>query len=213
MTRAHLLSYGCEDGAVLDHFHTLDASLRDMLLEAVLHRLFGGIRLGSLDREAQAVLARRLRDHDDVHLGVAHGVEEHCGGTRHADKPGALDVDDRHVVNRCETLHLSTVGGVGESLLVIAATHGIARAQEILGIRDDGARCVEVEEVSQHDRNVVLHRRERRRRVQHVCSKVAQLPSLVVRQSGQADSLAHLSRIRTVHAVNIRPDGDHAALE
>lgn len=55
--------------------------------------------------------------------------------------------------------------------------------------------CCEVEEVPDADGDVVLHGRQGGARVQHIGTKVAELPGLMVGQAGQAHGLRNLAGI------------------
>lgn len=113
-----------------------------------------------------------------------------------------LDVDERDILNRREALdeplrplHARPAG--------VRHVHELADARALRG---------EVEEVADVDWNGVLHRRERRARVQHVGAEVGELPRLVVREPFEADRLGHLAGVRGVHPVDVRPDCDDAGL-
>lgn len=113
-----------------------------------------------------------------------------CAG--HALHAGALDVDQRHVLNRGKA----------------ADRQGLHGGCLLGEVADAGARGVKVEEVADDDGDAILHRRQRGARVQHIGAKVRQLPGLVVRHGLQAHRLGHLTGVCRVDTVNVCPDAD-----
>ena len=74
-------------------------------------------------------------------------------------------------------------------------------------------RCSQVEEVPDGDGDAVAHGRQGGSGVQHIGSKVRQLPGFVIAEAGEANRLGHLAGVCTVHPVHVSPDGDLAGLK
>ncbi len=107
----HVIAHSSEDAAVVRHSDHLDLVMVQLGEKLALN---GRARESSLDfgdRKADRMLRTGLRDHDDGNTHISQRAKKTIGYARHTHHPGALDVDERHVVDRCKSLdRIATAG-------------------------------------------------------------------------------------------------------
>mmetsp|Transcript_16061 Transcript_16061/g.46004 ORF Transcript_16061/g.46004 Transcript_16061/m.46004 type:complete len:364 (+) Transcript_16061:1175-2266(+) len=193
----HAVPDSRKDAAVVHGLDVLDAPRPNGLGKPPPQGGDGLARVRLLHCKRHTVLRRRLGDHDGVDIRVPHGPKDGGSRARHTDHSRPLYVDERHVRDRRQSLHAKLAAQ--RVCVVIPA--------------DDRARRGPVEEVPAAHRDVELHGRDGRLRVQHLRTKIRQLPRLVICELLEAHGVFDHPRVGRVDAVHVRPDGDSPAPE
>ena len=103
----------------------------------------------------------------------------------HADHPGALDVDQRDLLDAGDPLD---------------------RVRRHRRLADQRSRLLRRERVADPDRNPLLHRRRHRLRMNHLGAEVRELHRLVIGERVDHRRVGHAARIGAEHAVDVGPD-------
>ena len=188
----HAVADHGEDGAAAGHRHALDLPFAQLGLEGPAHDLLGAARLALGHGKADRVLARGLADQDDRDAGIAQRTEQALGGARHADHAGALEVEERDVVDGRDALD---------------------RELRARGGRDHGTGLGRRERVLDPDRDLPAHGRGHGLRVDDLGAEIGQFHRLVVGQRIDDLGVRHAPRVGRQHAVDVGPDDDLLGIE
>ena len=86
-------------------FDALDLAFGQLARERGAHHALGALGLLARNRAADRMLRAALRDQDDRDALLAQRAEQPMRRARHADHAGALDVDQRDVLDGRDALH------------------------------------------------------------------------------------------------------------
>ena len=150
----------------------------------------GARRLRLRDRAADRMLGAALRDQDHRDALLAQRAEQAMRRAGHADHAGALEVDQRDVLD------------AGDALDRQARDVGCAQISVPGFSRREG--------VADPDRDVAADGRRHGLRMDDLGAEVRQLHRLVVGQRVDDLRVGHAARIGRQHAVDVGPDVDLA---
>lgn len=192
MRAGHAVADDGENAHAQPAFDALNLSVAQFRIECAAYGLFGPDRLRLRDGEADRMLGAALRNQDHRDSRVAQGAEQAMRRAGHTDHAGALDVDQRHRVDRRNAFDLERRGRM--------------RADQRAALRGR-------ERIADVDRNIARNRRLHRLRVDHLGAEVREFHGFVVRELVDDLGIRHEPGIRREHTVHIRPNVNFERIE
>mmetsp|Transcript_39052 Transcript_39052/g.103231 ORF Transcript_39052/g.103231 Transcript_39052/m.103231 type:complete len:317 (-) Transcript_39052:950-1900(-) len=204
----HALPDDGDDRHPLEERDGVDGGAAQLQLEGLLHRPLRLLPLLLGHGDADGVLRRGLRDHDDVDVARGHGAHEAPRHARHPDDARPLQVHKRHLVDGRDAFdrhgHVPSPHPLGLDGDVMRVVLGQAVASAL----DDGALEGGVEDVADEDRDGGVDAGHHGRGVQHLGAEVGELDGLVVLERRDGEGLRHPPRVRREHPVCVLPHCD-----
>ena len=185
----HAIADHREHGDAAGRIDTFHLAVGDGLGERGAHRIAAAVCLRRGHEAADRMFAGALRNHRHRDAGLAQRGEHALRSAGHADQSGAAEFQQRHVAHQAQAFHRRTGG----------------RRQVVFG--DARARRGQIARVADHDRQLGLHRRRHRLRMQHFRTEISEFAGLRIRHRRQTHRVGHQARIGAQHAVDVGPDG------